>query len=138
MNNLEFKGIEHYDIFEGDVIIFWADISNPPLAIQAIAQEIDGADFSPDSFGVCVNYSFNEKEFYVVIDTGTSLPPLPPEDYRNLFYIDQDGDKHWFKTDIPSELLEQIVGECQKVVHEQEQLAKQPRQAHKKRFTQER
>lgn len=108
---MEFKRIEHYDIFEGDVVIFWADISNPPQTIQAIAREIDGPNFSPDHFGVCVNYSFEEKDFYVVTDTGMS-----PEDQRNIFYIDQDGDKHWFKTDIPQGLFNQIVGECKKIV----------------------
>lgn len=112
---MEFNGIEHYDVFEGDVIVFWADISNPPQAIQTAAQEIAGPEFSPEFFGICVNYSFAEKEFYVVLDTGVS-----EKDYRNIFYIDQDGDKHWFKTDIPSELLEQIIGECKKVVREQE------------------
>ena len=111
---MEFNGIEHYDVFKGDVIIFWADISDPPKEIQAIAQEIDGSDFDPHGFGVCVNYSFVDKEFYLVLDTGCAGASEGEE--RNLFYIDQGGDKHWLKTDIPQELLDRIFEECGKVV----------------------
>lgn len=112
---MEFKGIEHHDIFEEDVIVFWADISNPSQAIQAMAQEIDGAEFSPDRFGICVNYSFVQKDFFVVTDT-----EMASEDHRSIFYIDQNGNKHWFKADLPQELLDQIIGECKKVVQETE------------------
>lgn len=114
VNNLEFNGIEHYDVFEGDVIIFWADVSGPPTEIQAIAQEIDGSDFDPHGFGVCVNYSFVNKEFYLVLDMDCAGASEGEE--RNLFYIDQGGDKHWLKTDIPQELLDRIFEECGKIV----------------------
>lgn len=107
---MEFKRIEHYDIFPVDVIIFWADVSNPPKEIQAVAREIEPWNFSPNSFGLCVNYSFAAKECYLVTDTGNS-----PEDCRNIFYIDQDGDKHWFHADIPQELLNQVFDECGKI-----------------------
>lgn len=36
------------------------------------------------------------------------------KDCRNIFYIDQDGDKHWFRTDIPQNLLNQVFDECGK------------------------
>lgn len=107
---MEFKGIEHYDIFPDDVIIFWADVSNPPKEIQAAAREIESWDFSPNCFGLCVNYSFAAKKCYLVTDTGNS-----PEDCRNIFYIDQDGDKHWFRADIPQDLLNQVFDECGKI-----------------------
>ena len=107
---MEFKRIEHYDIFPVDVIIFWADVSNPPKEIQAAAREIEPWNFSPNSFGLCVNYSFAAKECYLVTDTGNS-----PEDCRNIFYIDQDGDKHWFRADIPQDLLNQVFDECGKI-----------------------
>jgi len=106
---MEFKGIEHYDIFPDDVIIFWADVSNPPKEIQAAAREIESWNFSPNCFGLCVNYSFAAKKCYLVTDTGNS-----PEDCRNIFYMDQDGDKHWFRADIPQDLLNQVFDECGK------------------------
>jgi hypothetical protein len=41
---LEFNGIEHYDVFEDDVMIFFIDISGLSAEIQSIAQEIDGCN----------------------------------------------------------------------------------------------
>ncbi len=46
VSSLEFNGIEHYDVFEDDVIIFWIDVSGPPEEIRSIAQEIDGCNFN--------------------------------------------------------------------------------------------
>lgn len=77
---MEFKGIEHYDVFPGDVVIFWANLSNPPEEVQSAAREIEPRNFSPDCFGLCVNYSFPAKEFYLVTDMGAS-----PEDCRTIF-----------------------------------------------------
>lgn len=107
---MEFNGIEHYDVFPGDTIVFWADVSNPPEEVQAAAREIEPWNFSPNCFGLCVNYSFAAKEFYLVTDMGA-----PSEDLRTIFYTDQNGDKHWFPADIPQELLDQIFDECGKV-----------------------
>ena len=47
---MEFKRIEHYDIFPVDVIIFWADVSNPPEEVQSAAKEIEPWNFSPNCF----------------------------------------------------------------------------------------
>ena len=115
---MEFERIEHYDVFEGDAIIFWADISGLPKEIQDIAREIDGCGFNPDGFGVCVNYSFVEMDFCLVTDMGDI--GAPEDDRRNIFYIDQGGDKHWLKTDIPQELLDCIFEECSKIVSNRE------------------
>ena len=115
---MEFERIEHYDVFEGDAIIFWADISGLPKAIQDIARVIDGCGFNPDGFGVCVNYSFVEMDFCLVTDMGDI--GAPEDDRRNIFYIDQGGDKHWLKTDIPQELLDCIFEECSKIVSNRE------------------
>ena len=108
---MEFNRIEHYDVFPGDVIVFWADISNPPEEVQSAARDIEPWNYSPNCFGLCVNYSFAAKEFYLVTDTGAS-----PEDCRTIFYTDQDGGKHWFRADISQELLDQIFTECGKNV----------------------
>jgi hypothetical protein len=111
---LECKGIDHYDVFDGDVIIFSVDISGVPEEIRSIAQEIDGCDYDPDCFGMWVNYDFVDKEFYLV--TENNYPEVPGDVPSNVFYIDQAADKHWFKTDIPQELLDHIFKECGKVV----------------------
>ena len=111
---MECKGIDHYDVFDGDVIIFSVDISGVPEEIRSIAQEIDGCDYDPDCFGMWVNYDFVDKEFYLV--TENNYPEVPGDVPSNVFYIDQAADKHWFKTDIPQELLDHIFKECGKVV----------------------
>ena len=123
-----FNGIEHYDVFPGDVIVFWADISNPPEEIQRAAREIEPWNYSPNCFGLCVNYSFAAKEFYLVMDTGAS-----PEDCRTIFYTDQNGDKHWFSADIPQELLNQIHAECGKIVRNVDKRLTPQRNAPKKK-----
>ena len=115
---MECKGIDHYDVFDGDVIIFSVDISGVPEEIRSIAQEIDGCDYDPDRFGVWVNYDLADKEFYLV--TEESAPEEPGDAPCNIFYIDQDADKRWFKTDIPQELLDHIFKECGKIVADRE------------------
>ena len=115
---MECKGIDHYDVFDGDVIIFSVDISGVPEEIRSIAQEIDGCDYDPDRFGVWVNYDLADKEFYLV--TEESAPEVPGDAPCNIFYIDQDADKRWFKTDIPQELLDHIFKECGKIVADRE------------------
>lgn len=115
---MECKGIDHYDVFDGDVIIFSVDISGVPEEIRSIAQEIDGCDYDPDRFGVWVNYDLADKEFYLV--TEESAPEVPWDAPCNIFYIDQDADKRWFKTDIPQELLDHIFKECGKIVADRE------------------
>ena len=76
---MECKGIDHYDVFDGDVIIFSVDISGVPEEIRSIAQEIDGCDYDPDRFGVWVNYDLADKEFYqlyndIIIQEGRLIP----------------------------------------------------------------
>ena len=88
--------------------------SDLPEEIRSIAQEIDGCDYDPDCFGMWVNYDFVDKEFYLV--TENNYPEVPGDVPSNVFYIDQAADKHWFKTDIPQELLDHIFKECGKVV----------------------
>lgn len=111
---MKFIRIEHYDVFEGDVIIFWADIAGLPQEIQAAAEKIDAGSFNPNGFGLCVNYSFAEHQFYLVVDMGYVGASEVEE--RNIFYIDADGNKNWFKTDIPQALLDRIFKECGKIV----------------------
>lgn len=111
---MKFIRIEHYDVFEGDVIIFWVDIAGLPKEILAAAKEIDGCSFNPNGFGLCVNYSFADNQFYLVVDTGY-VGASEVEDC-NIFYVDADGNKSWFKTDIPQALLDRIFKECGKIV----------------------
>lgn len=117
---LEFNGIEYYDVFEDDVMIFFIDISGLSEEIQSIAQEIDGCNYNPHGFGVCVNYDFLNKEFYLVTDSQNT--ESPEDEPCNIFYTCQDGNKHWLKADIPQALLDRIFNECGKVVSDREKV----------------
>lgn len=107
--------VEHYDIFEDDVIIFWLDISDVPQALQTEARQIAGEHFEPNYFGVCANYSFQERQFCIVIDTEAST--VHPS---NIFYIDCDGDKHWFTTELSQAFIEQVFLMCVSAVADED------------------
>lgn len=106
--------VEHYDIFEDDVIVFWVDVSHVPQTMQAEARQIDGDRFDPNCFGVCVNYDFEKRQFYIVADIEES------EVYPgSVYYIDSAGGKHWFTAELPRAFLEQAFLACvQAVAHE--------------------
>lgn len=85
---LYFKNFEHIDDFDGDKIM-WIEVHEfgIPKDIKMKAQEIDGDDYNGDCFGICINYDCVIPELYVCQD----------ELNCELFYIDNDGDKHWFE-----------------------------------------
>lgn len=106
--------VENYDVFEDDVITFWVNLSNAPQAMQAEARQIDGEYFDPNCFGVCVNYDFEQRQFYIVVNTEASA--VHPS---NVYYIDHTGDKHWFTAELPQTFIEQAFLACvHAVAHE--------------------
>lgn len=106
--------VEHYDIFEDDVITFWVDLSNVPKTIQEKARQIDGTRFDPNCFTVCVNYDFELHQFYIVVDTEAS--EVHPS---NVCYIDSAGNKHWFTAELTQTFMEQAFLACvHAVAHE--------------------
>jgi len=82
---LGFKSLEHYDEFGKD-IVFWIDVSSVPKKFMEEAKAIDSENYSGDCFGVCMHYDGENKEFSAVED----------EPGRNLYYVDNNGNKHWF------------------------------------------
>lgn len=110
MGRLDVVQVENYDLFD-DVISFWVSISGVPQSIQAKARQIDGDKFNPDCFGLCVNYDFEGKEFYVVVDT-----ELSAENPGNVYYIGIEGEKHWFAAELSQMFLEQAFLACTKAV----------------------
>lgn len=109
---MKFNGIEHFDRFE-DGIIYWAEISDVPDAIQSKAQQIDGPAYNPNCFGLCVCYDTATNKFELVTDTDLSTGSS-----RNVYYIDNDGNKHWYKSDLAPAFIEQIFGACDRLVRE--------------------
>lgn len=85
---MEIIQVEHCN-FESDAITFWVDISGVPQSIQEEAQQIDGNNFDPDCFGICVTYVLEERRFYVVVDTELSV-----KHPGNIYYAGIDGEKY--------------------------------------------
>lgn len=80
------SGIEHWDNF-GDSVIFWCecDIEGIPQKYIKEAKKIDGENYNEGCFGACV--IFDSDGFHMCQDS--------PE--CELYYIDNDGDKHWIE-----------------------------------------
>ena len=79
-----FSEIEHFDNF-GDSVIFWCVAENVPKKYINKAVQIDKENYSSNCFGVCV--IFDAEGFHMCQDS------LGCE----LYYIDNNGDKHWFE-----------------------------------------
>lgn len=102
--------LEDYDKLIDGVYLFWLNISDLPESVQAEARDIAKEDYDPKRFGVDVGYEPDSNSFYLVTDTGESGEP------RTVYYIDLDGDKHWFASEIPPEFQTQIFAECNKAL----------------------
>ena len=96
---MRLDGVEHWDHFQ-DETIYWLDLSDMPEPIQQAARRIDGKAYNDRCFGICVVHDLATNEYAVVTESGTS-----PEVDRNIFYVDNDGDKHWFQADLPDTLV---------------------------------
>lgn len=110
---MKFKGIEAVDTYE-DVIVYWADLLDMPEAVQDQARKIDGEECKGQRFGVCVGYSFTEKEFFIFTDKN---PPLPTHD-GNIYYFDTVDDFYWLQVEIGDELTDltkQIFNACDRI-----------------------
>lgn len=81
---ITFKEIEHFDNF-GDSVIFWCVAGDVPKKYINQAMKIDNGNYSSDCFGACV--IFDAEGFHFCQD----------EVDCELYYVDNDGDKHWFK-----------------------------------------
>ena len=103
---MEIIQVEHCN-FESDAITFWVDISGVPQSIQEEAQQIDGNNFDPDCFGICVTYVLEERRFYVVVDTELSV-----KHPGNIYYAGIKKKKNWFAAELPESFVKQLFLAC--------------------------
>lgn len=113
---MKYNGIEHFDRFE-DEVIFWVDITDVPQAIQDKAKSMDGENYTAECFGMCVCYDSENQNFDVVTDTDLSTG-----DSRNIYYIDNKGDKNWFQADMPQTFVHEVFAACNRANMEFEAL----------------
>lgn len=83
---IKFNGIEHIDEFEGDCNIIYIEVTNIPEWMAKEAKSIDKEEYLDSCFGMC----FIEDVDGLGIST---------ENGNNLYYIDTNGDKHWFNVE---------------------------------------
>ena len=79
---MKIKEIEHYDEFDS-VIVCWFTVSDVPDYFKRLGKQIDGENYLNSCFGICVGY--DENGWYICQDSPKC----------ELFYIDNDGEKHW-------------------------------------------
>lgn len=107
---MKFSSIEDFDHFP-DATIFWIDISEPPHSLKSRAMLIDGKNYNETCFGMCVIFDAQKQEFDVVTDQVAAN-----EEPCTVYYVDDNGDKHWIACELPEEVTKQIFFECQQVL----------------------
>lgn len=108
---MKFNKIDHYDHFETETI-FLAEISDLPEDIQEQARAIDGEEYDPECFGLCVYYNMATKTQGIVTETD-----LYTDEKQNIFYVDRCGDKHWLNTVLTEEFTRQIFEACDRITN---------------------
>ena len=96
---LFYSDLEHYDNFGDTERVFWVDVSGVPECFVGEAKKIDGADYTEDCFGVCIQHNSETGEFVAIED----------KPGQNLYYVDNLGEKHWFDYCLSGQELAQIV-----------------------------
>lgn len=79
---MKIKTMEHYDEFDEDVVC-WLEVEDVQDNFKQLAREIDKENYLESCFGICVGY--DEDGWYVCQDAPSC----------ELYYIDNNGDKHW-------------------------------------------
>lgn len=82
---MKFKCIEHMDEFGPNERTFWVEVEDIPRELIEEAKIIDGENFDMSCFGICVIQTGND--WFVCMD----------EPGSEVFYIDNDGEKHWLQ-----------------------------------------
>lgn len=117
---MKFDGIEHCDHFDGESV-FWLSVSDVPVNLQEMARGIDGENYSPGDFGVCVHYNHATAEFNFITDTDAQSG-----ESRNIYYVDIDGEKHWAQADLPEPFSHRLFAACKKAYMEFERQGVRP------------
>lgn len=82
---MKIRCIEHVDDFNEKEHIFWLEVDNVPKEFIERAKSIDREEFLETCFGICV--MCNGDDWCVCAD-GPNC---------ELFYIDNEGEKHWME-----------------------------------------
>ena len=95
--------MEHYDRFD-DEYVCWVCVQDIPDEFVQKAKRIDKDNYLDDCFGVCVGK--DENEWYVCED----------EPSFELYYVDNNGEKHWMGYSLTDIEKESVIKYCQNYV----------------------
>ena len=64
---------------------------------------------------MCVHYNLTSKTAAVMLDTDPATGGR-----GNIYYVDNDGDKHWTQAELPEEMVQQAFAACKSVMADRE------------------
>ena len=89
--------------------ICWLEVIDVPKTFIKQAKLIDGENYNPSCFGICVTKSIDGGEFWNVITESF---------IGELFYIDNYGTKHWMRYELTEEEEIQAIEFCKNYIKE--------------------
>ena len=98
---MQVKAVEHCDEFDSAVVC-WLEVEDIPESFKSLGQQIDGENYLDDCFGICVGR--DENDWYVCQDAPGC----------ELFYIDNDGEKHWMSYVLTENESKEAIEFCKK------------------------
>ena len=106
---MKFEMVDGVDHFE-DETQFWVFISDVPEHFRAEGRKIDGENYDDSAFGMGAYYDVPTNRFELMTERPSNTSEL-----CNIFYVDNDGERHWFRAEIPEDFINQVFAECMKV-----------------------
>ena len=82
---MKVRCIEHVDKFNEKEYAFWLEVDDVPKKFIEQAKIIDGEEFLETCFGICI--MCNGDDWCICQDDANC----------ELFYIDNEGEKHWLE-----------------------------------------
>lgn len=105
---MTFKELEDFDNFDTESI-YWVAVSEIPERFVNEAKRIDGAEYSDECFGMCIQHDLETGEFSVV----EGSPGY------SIYYVDNLGYKHWLGYRLPEQEMEKIVSKIRMFIEEE-------------------
>lgn len=87
---------------------FLMKLKNLPKKFVNLAKEIDGESYEPDCFGFEYSYNIGSKTFKVGKKNGDAL-----------YYLDEDGNRHYMDYEIPQNIETIATKKCNKVLQQE-------------------
>ena len=105
---MKIKRIEHIDDFGINEHVCWAEVAGVPNEFIEEAVAIDKENYNEGCFGICVGQ--DEDGWYISQE----------EPGSELFYIDNDGDKHWMNYKLTKTEEVNAIEFCKNYLEEEE------------------